>query len=113
MLQLVCVGVARLATLHELLFLIVKMVPEDVPVVVQDILIIGILFQLLHDVKEDNMLVIKSLVEDFKGLVPDIGVRNWEGHLVLVPEVGVGDMLGEPVMSICEVVLLLGSSAWG
>merc|ERR1719228_2600464 len=97
-LQLVCVGVARLATLHELLLLVVKMVPEDVPVVVQDVNIIGVVLQLLHDVKEDDMLIIESLVEDFKGLVPDIGVSNREGHHVLVPEVSVGDMLGEPVL---------------
>merc|ERR1719228_155727 len=97
-LQLVCVGVARLATLHELLLLVVEMVPEHVPVVVQDVNIIRVFLQLLHDVEEDNVLIVKSLVEDFKGLVPDIGVGNGEGHHVLVPEVSVGDMLGKPVL---------------
>ena len=105
MLQLVCVGIARFATFHELLLLVVEMVPEDVPVIVQDVNIIGVLLQLLHDVKEDDVLVIESLVEDFKGLVPDIGVGNGEGHHVLVPEVSVGDVLGKPVLGKVDPLL--------
>ena len=73
----------RFATFHELLLLVVEMVPEDVSVVVQDVNIIGVLLQLLHDVKEDDVLVIESLVEDFKGLVPDIGVSNGKGIMFL------------------------------
>merc|ERR1711971_28334 len=91
-----CFGVARLTTLHELLLLVVEVVPEDVPAVVQDVNVLGVVLQLLHDVKEDDVLVIESLVEHLEGLVPDVGVGHGEGHHVLVPEVSVGDVLGQP-----------------
>merc|ERR1711971_1511886 len=100
-LQLVGIRVARLTALHELLLLVVEVVPEDVSVVVQDVNVLGVVLQLLHDVKEDDVLIIESLVEHLEGLIPDIGVGHGEGHHVLVPEIGVGDMLGEPVL--CKV----------
>ena len=108
MLLFVCICVATLPTLHELLLLIVKVVPEDVPVVVQDVFVVRVVFQLLHDVKEHNVLIIESLVKDFKGFVPGIGVSNRVGHLVLISEIGVGDMLSEPVLGKVNPLLGMG-----
>ena len=55
MLPLVGICVVRLNTLHELFLFVVEVVPEDVPVVVQDVFVVVVVLQLLHDVKQDDV----------------------------------------------------------
>lgn len=53
---------AFFTTGQELFLFIVKMITEDVSVVVEQINIIGVFSKLLKGVKEHNMLIIKSYV---------------------------------------------------
>lgn len=62
MLLLMLLALTRLATSQELLLLIVKMVPEDISVQVEQVNIIRVLAQLLQSIKQLNVLLIKSFV---------------------------------------------------
>ena len=44
------------------------------------------------------MLIVNLRLVDLEGFIPGNGVRYWEGQLLLVTEVGVGDVLGESVL---------------
>ena len=62
MLLLMLLALTRLATSQELLLLIVKMVPEDISVQVEQVNIIRVLAQLLQSIKQLDVLLIKSFV---------------------------------------------------
>merc|ERR1712080_320320 len=83
-LLLVSISVTKLSTGHELLLLVVEVIPEHVSVVVEYIQVIWIIFQLLHDPEQDLVFLVETGVMDLEGFIPDIWVGNREGHLVLV-----------------------------
>ena len=57
---LVSICITGLSTGHELFLFIIKMISVDVSVLVEKIHIIRIFSQLLHQVKEEDMLIIKT-----------------------------------------------------
>merc|ERR1719431_998265 len=54
--------------------------------------------QLLHQVKEEDMLIIEASMINLERFIPDIGVSNMERHLPLASEVSVRDVLSQPVL---------------
>merc|ERR1719334_1160548 len=55
-------SITRLSTDHELFLLIVKMIPEDISVVVKNINIIRVVLHILKGVEEYHMFIIKTLI---------------------------------------------------
>merc|ERR1719431_1590124 len=54
--------------------------------------------QLLHQVKEEDMLIIEASMINLERFIPHIRVSNMERHLPLVSEVSVRDVLSQPVL---------------
>ena len=66
MLLLVSICITGLTTCHELLLLIIKVIPKDISVFVEHINIIRICSELLHKVEEDDMLIVEASVLKIK-----------------------------------------------
>ena len=68
MLLLVVITLAWFSTGQELLLFIVKVISEDISVVVQQVNVVRILTQVLQSFEENNMLIIKSDILKLKPL---------------------------------------------
>jgi hypothetical protein len=66
MLLLVSICITGLTTSHELLLFIIKVIPVDISVLVEKIYIGRMFSQVLHQIEEDNMLIIKASVLENK-----------------------------------------------
>merc|ERR1719508_327459 len=84
---------ATFSTEFKLTLFIVKMISEGVSVDIENIYTVRILSQLLQFVKEHLVFIIQAVIENKERLIPYIGIWYMEGHLALVFEVSVGDVL--------------------
>merc|ERR1719244_2599536 len=102
---LVSIRIAGLPTGHKLFLFIIKVIPVDVSVLVEEILIFRMFSQLLHQVKEQDVFIIKASMVNLEGFVPDVWVSHMVRHLSLVSEISVGYVLGKPVLGKCKKFL--------
>ena len=66
---LVSICITGLSAGHELFLFIIKMISVDVSVLVEKIHIVRIFSQLLHQVKEEDMLIIKTSMLKIKNKI--------------------------------------------
>ena len=56
-------------------------------------------------VEQDLVLVVNPLVERLNRVIPEVGLWHMVGHEADVLEVGVLDVLHQPVLGPCQLVL--------
>merc|ERR1712126_658307 len=97
MLFLVGICITWFTAFHELLFFIIEVISVDTPVLVQKINIIRVFTELLHQIEEKYVLIIKPGVINLEGFIPNIRICHMVRHLSLVSEVSVMNMLSQPI----------------
>merc|ERR1719402_971692 len=95
----------------ELCLLVVEMLPADFLEMIHLLLIIKMVLHIQHSLKDDNMLLIQTGVVKFERIIPNVwlGSRVMGWQLVLVAEVCVLDVLGQPVRGPVDVLSGYGS----
>merc|ERR1719508_471836 len=90
----------------KLTLFIVEVISECVSVDIENVDTVGMLSQILQFVEEYLVFLIQAVIENKERFVPYVGIGHMVGHLSLIFEVCVGDVLGKPVFGIIDEFLV-------